>query len=350
MSINLSQSFHRTSSNPIDDTLALTKAEMLTVNDNLMPSKYFTICQDDGKLYLYAKSNTPDDTTGRFRVFEGGGSGTTDYEDLENKPSINEVELSGDLSASDLGLATETDLQKKQDQIQYNIIPNASADLEGAVYQYLGVTTPTYTHGHWYECISDGEDPATYSWVEAPNYEEMDDSDMDEIITPLPSYSGGSSNPTGTIISFMGKYAPDGYLACDGSTYNINDYPRLANFFLVQFGSVNNFGGDGTTTFAVPDLRGEFIRGTGTNSHANQGSGAEVGEHQNATKHWMVRSDPNSNFPTPKANTYGTSEYDKLLTSIGNIFIYADDKGNYTAGSQYTSRPTNTSVLFCIKD
>lgn len=181
-------------------------------------------------------------------------------------------------------------------------------------------------------------------------YEEMEDSDMDDVVTPLPSYSGGSSNPTGTIISFMGIYAPDGYLACDGSTYNINDYPRLANFFLVQFGSVNNFGGDGTTTFAVPDLRGEFIRGTGTNSHSNQGSGAEVGGHQNATKHWMVRSDPNSNFPTPKANTYGASEYDKLLTSVGNIFIYADDKGSYTAGSQYTSRPTNTSVLFCIKD
>lgn len=191
MAINLSQAFHRTSNNPIDDTLALTKAEMLTVNDNLMPNKYFTICQDDGKLYLYAKSNTPDASTGRFRVFEGGGSGTTDYEDLENKPSINEVELSGDLSASDLGLATETDLQKKQDQIQYNIIPTASEDLEGAVYQYLGATTSTYTHGHWYECVSDGEDPATYSWVEAPNYEVMTESDMDDVVTPLPSTQKG---------------------------------------------------------------------------------------------------------------------------------------------------------------
>lgn len=35
---------------------------------------------------------------------EGGGSGTSDYDDLENKPSINSVELSGNKTASDLGL------------------------------------------------------------------------------------------------------------------------------------------------------------------------------------------------------------------------------------------------------
>lgn len=37
-------------------------------------------------------------------TIEGGGSGTGDYDDLENKPSINSVELSGNKTASDLGL------------------------------------------------------------------------------------------------------------------------------------------------------------------------------------------------------------------------------------------------------
>ena len=83
MSINVSQAFHRTSANPIDDTLALTKAEMLLVNDNLMPSKYLTICQDDGYIYLYNKSATPSVTTGKFTKFEGGGSGgATALDDL----------------------------------------------------------------------------------------------------------------------------------------------------------------------------------------------------------------------------------------------------------------------------
>jgi hypothetical protein len=48
---------------------------MKTVNDNLMPSKYFTVGQDDGYVYLYDKSNTVDPDTGKYRKFEGGGSG-----------------------------------------------------------------------------------------------------------------------------------------------------------------------------------------------------------------------------------------------------------------------------------
>lgn len=73
MAINISQAFHRTSANPIDDTLALTKAEMLTVNDNLMPSKYLTVCQDDGQIYLYDKNATPSAETGKFSLLEAGG-------------------------------------------------------------------------------------------------------------------------------------------------------------------------------------------------------------------------------------------------------------------------------------
>ena len=47
----------------------------------------------------------------------GGGGGTTDYDDLSNKPQIGGVTLSGNQSASDLGLATTTDLAGKQDAL-----------------------------------------------------------------------------------------------------------------------------------------------------------------------------------------------------------------------------------------
>ena len=75
MSINISQGFKRTSANPVDESLTLTKAQMLAVNDNLMPSKYFTVGQEDGYIYLYDKSNTADPETGKYRKFEGGGGG-----------------------------------------------------------------------------------------------------------------------------------------------------------------------------------------------------------------------------------------------------------------------------------
>ena len=106
MAINISQAFHRTSAAAIDDTLTLTKAEMLTVNDNLMPAKYLTVCQDDGKIYLYDKSATPSQETGKFSVFEGGGGGVSSYNDLTDKPSLNGNMLSGNKTNSQLGIPT----------------------------------------------------------------------------------------------------------------------------------------------------------------------------------------------------------------------------------------------------
>ena len=77
MAINVSQAFHRTSANPVDESMTLTKAQMKTVNDNLMPAYYFTVCQDDGYIYLYDKSATATAESGKFKKFEGGGGGST---------------------------------------------------------------------------------------------------------------------------------------------------------------------------------------------------------------------------------------------------------------------------------
>ena len=179
---------------------------------------------------------------------------------------------------------------------------------------------------------------------------EMPSGDMDEIVSPLPSVSHGNANPTGTIISFMGNYAPDGYLACDGSTKNIADYPRLANFFQVQFGSINKFGGDGTTTFAVPNLQGEFLRGTGTNGHSEQGSGSAVGTHQNATKQTNVTVYNNELYFIPDV-VQQLSAPD--FTTKGTKYQYLTNdtkKGDGAYDAVFSSRPTNTSILYCIKD
>ena len=89
--------------------------------------------------------------------------------------------------------------------------------------------------------------------------------------------------PVGTVIAFMGTIAPTGFVFCDGSELNIIDYPNLANHIETQFGSKNYFGGDGITTFAVPDLRDEFLRGYHGDKD-NQLSG-EIGIHQDATQH-----------------------------------------------------------------
>ena len=64
--------------------------------------------------------------------------------------------------------------------------------------------------------------------------------------------SGIEDTPVGHIIPYMGTSAPAHYLACDGAEYNITDYPNLVKHFTDNYGIANYFGGDGTSTFAVP--------------------------------------------------------------------------------------------------
>ena len=69
--------------------------------------------------------------------------------------------------------------------------------------------------------------------------------------------------------------APAGWLLCDGSVLNKSAYPELA----AVLGST--YGGNGTTTFAVPDMRGRFPLGVST-SHPLKGTGSTGGS-ENAT-------------------------------------------------------------------
>ena len=44
-------------------------------------------------------------------------------------------------------------------------MPSASASELGNIFMYIGTTNANYTHGYVYECVSDGGDPAVYSWI-----------------------------------------------------------------------------------------------------------------------------------------------------------------------------------------
>lgn len=152
--------------------------------------------------------------------------------------------------------------------------------------------------------------------------------------------------PVGTVISYMGNAAPNGYLKCDGTVYNIKEYPNLSKQIQEQFGTYNYFGGDGETTFAVPDLRGEFLRGTGTNSHEYGGSGADVGVHQIPTLQAISFADQWN------ITVVGDRAYDDWIGVFSSSDTYkyvAATTGGNLPKRRFASRPTNTSVLYCIK-
>ena len=59
---------------------------------------------------------------------------------------------------------TDIDISGKQDKMQFDSLPTASAENVGKIVQYIGTTNANYTNGYFYICLSDGGDPATYSW------------------------------------------------------------------------------------------------------------------------------------------------------------------------------------------
>lgn len=185
-------------------------------------------------------------------------------------------------------------------------------------------------------------------------------SDLAEMYQKILPYLGGGqklAGPVGMVISYMGNTAPNGYLACDGSWYDIGDYPKLANWMMAEFNSYSYFALSGETVqsgkFKVPDLRGEFLRGSGTNSHANQGSGANVGVHQDGTLSPYMFHEPFTNDGSLYASGNSflqPSNTDKTIADTSGVRWYAKTtKQTLSSNLNYTSRPTNTSVLYCIK-
>lgn len=254
----------------------------------------------------------------KIKNIQVSGGGVSEYKDLSGKPKINGTTLQGNLSTEDIGITIPERL------------PNPN---------------PIKFDGILLNQTYDGSEEVSVTF---PNVEILNET---------------AGTPVGDIIAYMGNTAPKHYLKCDGSIYNISDYPYLAEHINDEFGSYNYFGGDGETTFAVPDLRGEFLRGTGT-AERDTGSGASVGVHQNGTeipnydgtiinngqsfvRAFMSSTNNNMwsqllNYDSIKVKAYGAIQ----TSATKNNDAWIKD-GSYPA--TYTSRPTNTAVLYCIK-
>lgn len=163
--------------------------------------------------------------------------------------------------------------------------------------------------------------------------------------------AGPDGNPIGTVISFLGSDAPKDYLVCDGTQYSISLYPALASFFEAQFGTKNHFGGNGTATFAVPDMRNLFLRGY--HGEAEEQLSGEIGNKQDATTLPMVYagspglaiSSPKNEFVMPQNTDSVSITTGGRRYSTGSNWVADAMNAEY----MYTPRPVNMAVLYCIK-
>ncbi len=121
----------------------------------------------------------------------------------------------------------------------------------------------------------------------------------------------------GEIRLFGGAYAPEDWHICDGTTLKISDYQLLYAVIGVTYG------GDGTTTFKLPDLRGRLPMGQGTGPGlTTRVVGNMVGSETVALT--------SANLPSHTHVPYGTSDNATTATANGQLLatttfgFYAD--------------------------
>lgn len=90
----------------------------------------------------------------------------------------------------------------------------------------------------------------------------LDNGEIPTLVTQLEaaiqSFLGGNSTLVlpGTTVLWCAPVVPDGYLELAGQAISRTTYSALFALFGATYGA-----GDGSTTFNLPDLRGEFVRG-----------------------------------------------------------------------------------------
>lgn len=165
---------------------------------------------------------------------------------------------------------------------------------------------------------------------------------LDEIVATI--------TPSGTVAWYAANSPPTGWLECDGSAVSRTTYATLFAAISTTFGV-----GDGSTTFNLPDLRGEFVRGwdnsKGTDSGRAFGSFQDEAfkAHKHAIKlgHESAGSQDSTGWPnTDSTGPFAKHESSETDGSSSN----SSGAGNplYEEGGDET-RPRNYALLPMIK-
>jgi microcystin-dependent protein len=150
--------------------------------------------------------------------------------------------------------------------------------------------------------------------------------------------------PAGAVQAFAMNSAPAGWLAADGSNVNRTTYAALFSAIGTTYGA-----GDGSTTFALPDLRGIFVRGSGSQTISgityNKTFAAKEGDAFQGHKHAVLQTGHTSGSSSLSKLGLSTT-FDNTGNLIGNP---VSDGTNGTPRTASETRPANIALLYCIK-
>ena len=155
------------------------------------------------------------------------------------------------------------------------------------------------------------------------------------LITDGSVTSWGTASAAGEIAYFAMNTPPSGYLKANGAAVSRSTYSSLFSAIGTTFGA-----GNGSTTFNVPDLRGEFIRGWADDRAVETGRAFGSAQGESFASHTHPESTSNSN----NVGTYG------FEGGTGYLAVNSGLTGTTTGATGGTeTRPRNIALLACIK-
>ena len=175
--------------------------------------------------------------------------------------------------------------------------------------------------------------------------------------------------PTGSVHMMATTTVPGGYLECDGSAVSRTTHSALYGIIGTAWGA-----GDGSSTFNVPDLRGEFVRGwasdrrsdgvdpssdSGRNFSSSQGDQNKQHNHPGSTATSDV-DDPghfhsvsSNNSDSGAGNTFNDNSnlqnQRTLNTNSKETGITVDTSVSVANDGGSEARPRNIAMMYVIK-
>ncbi|WP_438452539.1 phage tail protein [Streptomyces asiaticus] len=193
----------------------------------------------------------------------------------------------------------------------------------------------------------------------------MTDQDSTKPVVPLGDLVVGTILPYGALID-AGALEEQGWLYCDGRALNPTDYPDL----FTVIGTLH--GGNGTSTFNLPDYRGYLLRGVDDNTGRDPDAatrtaaapgglaGDQVGSMQShaaalPTTSFTTDSPGNHTHPlnTVPNDSSSAAEVGSFRSVWNDGSASTDDAGQHShtiqGGGDAETRPVNAYVNFLIR-
>ena len=155
----------------------------------------------------------------------------------------------------------------------------------------------------------------------------------------------------GEIKLFAGNFDPPGWMACDGRLLAIRDNVSLFEVL------GNSFGGDGRTTFGLPDLRGRVPMGVGagsglTNRKLGQKPGAEVVildvTQMPAHDHTLRGTNSSATQTQPAGNILARASTPQYLNASTSVVMGSDSIGATGSNAPHANVQPSTVLRFII--